>query len=395
MRFRKKAPLTLALISLLLPVSPLMAQSTLPVASDFSLPAPTLVTLHLKDASAQEAFDALAEQAQIEILDPQKILQKNNLPRITIDLDDQPFFIALRQLCVQFNVWPTQTRQNNIAIAVANNQDDDFEGEPMLSGMAGPSVASGPFLFIIDQLVRTNTVDPSLEQDITGVLEIHCIILTDPKARPLVKPFGLTLDELIDAQGNPLPLPGRHPYGGDFFDRSDLIQNMSAHLHYPSDQGDSISRLKIIVRALMATKTQTLEIPDILSALGTEKSVAGIHCRIGDVEASDGRYRVQITMTCEDQTPEALGQLKEILSSGIGIKLVDKAGRPIPFRSVDTIRQVQEEDKKSLSATLDFRQNQFTTANPPGEPARLLWDIPVEIKEISIPFEFNNLPVPR
>ena len=29
-----------------------------------------------------------------------------------------------------------------------------------------------------------------------------------------------------------------------------------------------------------------------------------------------------------------------------------------------------------------------------GEPAKLIWEIPAEYREVTVPFEFNDLPIP-
>ena len=47
----------------------------------------------------------------------------------------------------------------------------------------------------------------------------------------------------------------------------------------------------------------------------------------------------------------------------------------------------------AVDVTIDFSCDAHTPPTP-GEPARLVLQIPTECKEIAVPFEFTDLPIP-
>jgi len=47
-----------------------------------------------------------------------------------------------------------------------------------------------------------------------------------------------------------------------------------------------------------------------------------------------------------------------------------------------------------MDIDIQFQRQNWNGTENAGEPVKLLWEVPVETKEISVPFEFTDLPLP-
>ena len=47
-----------------------------------------------------------------------------------------------------------------------------------------------------------------------------------------------------------------------------------------------------------------------------------------------------------------------------------------------------------MDVDIQFQRQNWNGTENAGEPVKLLWEVPVETKEIAVPFEFTDLPLP-
>jgi len=48
----------------------------------------------------------------------------------------------------------------------------------------------------------------------------------------------------------------------------------------------------------------------------------------------------------------------------------------------------------SMDMNIQFQRGSSNSSPTSGEPARLIWEVPTQTRELSAPFEFVNLPLP-
>src|SRR5262249_54639058 len=116
-----------------------------PATQPTTVPAARLVTLHMLNAKPQQVAAALAKQAGVEVR-----LTETNHPPISVDIERQPFWLALRQICGQLGVAPTTSTITDLILL-----------EPTEDWFKRPAHASGPALFTADQLHHTRTIHAS------------------------------------------------------------------------------------------------------------------------------------------------------------------------------------------------------------------------------------------
>jgi hypothetical protein len=79
------------------------------------------------------------------------------------------------------------------------------------------------------------------------------------------------------------------------------------------------------------------------------------------------------------------------------MRLFDEQGREFPLLKT-ALRADPEEGLQSRSVTATYSSAARGPASDPnsapqGEPARLTWDIPLDVRPVEIPFEFVDLPL--
>src|SRR5688500_15615269 len=109
---------------------------------------PTFVTLHRSDAAPALAFDELARQASAKLeTQPPAVLQRDDLPRVTIHVDRKPFWEVLRQLCATCNLRPERSGGGRLLLSA----DDG-------SWARQPASISGPFLVTASEAYVTRGI---------------------------------------------------------------------------------------------------------------------------------------------------------------------------------------------------------------------------------------------
>ena len=47
-----------------------------------------------------------------------------------------------------------------------------------------------------------------------------------------------------------------------------------------------------------------------------------------------------------------------------------------------------------LEATLNYTRGRFGNVPAPGEPVKIVWEVPTETRDVTVPFELQDLPLP-
>jgi hypothetical protein len=338
---------------------------------------PTLITLHFKEANPREVFAAIAKQADIEIsIWPEDLWTKANAGQkstITIDMDQQPFWNAIAEICRVSGGRVTRMggpEDQNLTIQPGNVGEDWF---------SGPRSVDGQFIVLPQQFARNRTVTfaPAVSTASSDIMQFR--ILVDPKANLLRSGPQMILSEAQDDKGNSLLTKnvvqfGDYPNPGLWFD-------LPAAVAYADDGATKLKSLEGHLFVTIAKRMEHLDLPDVKAAVGQAKSIGKWTltvqaCQIG---SRDGSITVSIT------APERNFPADEVYSLMRRIKLVDASGRTINFGA----------GFGGSGDGLNYPGNQsFTTNEPIQPPVHLKWNVPVAVEEKRILFHFTDLPLP-
>lgn len=342
---------------------------------------PSLVTLHMKDASAKDAFEALARQSHVELKPfPDNLWTEQPPAKVSIDVDRQPFWVATREL----------SKQSGVDVGVVN-------GEPRLIGNDGQVfgqryVISGPFLVQANQVNRSQTLDlgqPNAvaEDDFNIQFTVHA----EPKLKVLSAPTMAKLEHASDDKGNSLLL-AKQPFDEEEFLSpsfgAESAYPLTVWLKYPAkNPGAKIARLKGSAQFTVQVASEKMDLP-VKKLRGTTRTFRNILLSFGDLQKAGDNWQLKLTAGINENHPA----WDELQNSIMGqLKVVDARGQPLDhhgFGSNGTAGGVEV----SISFGASHRPEDGRQS---GEPARVVWEIPTKTRVLTVPFEFTDIPMPR
>jgi hypothetical protein len=207
------------------------------------------------------------------------------------------------------------------------------------------------------------------------------------------------IKEAVDEKGNDLsgaPLNG----GGALW-----LRRFEIPLQRKADAGRKLARLRGTIKVMVVAKRERWEIPNVLAAKNLSKTIRGPlgeetwtvqNVEVVPTEAGP-RYQAHVTvvpkqpLVAEEATEEEL-QARQMVQSSLRdwsqmVSLVDTGGRIYPFmEGVEDTGEV---------VTIPFAPpDEGDPLNRPGPPAKLIIDIPTDVREVEIPFDIKDLPLP-
>ncbi len=370
---------------------------------------PTLVTLHAKDTLPKAVFEQLGQQVGMEFANYPSVWVPERLKvPITVDIERQPFWLAVRPLAAQTNL--------HLARYVYRPGLTVMPGDdPRLRGVA---TMQGPFLIVANYLQQTlslpdvligrSTAAPPAEATTEPISHVEpgslvalareefkvvLNVFPDPKLRLI--PYGakFKLDEAVDEKDISL-LPDVREFP---IEVSQSALNITATLNHPAHIGKRLVRLRGSILVYAITKREVWEVPNILAVKALGKTVAsGDSSRrftINGVKKNGEQYEVEVAITRQDFiAPESISLEERQLNSYLNgetfrsARLLDAKGRHFTFYTYRTAGP--------QSYTLVFTKTNLSAEDQPAQPAKLVWEVPVEFHQIAVPFEFTNLPLP-
>lgn len=349
---------------------------------------PTLVTLHLKEASAALVLEELSKQSGV----PLRLLfsdEANPAPKYTIDIEKQPFWTAFLEVCKQLQVAPQLAGDRIFQDLMPGNPDDSLGAllplHPMVNMTAREIRHEHTFS------LRGANGAFQTPQDRHSIY-FNGWVLTDPKFR--VAPNTTIYVEItaaVDEKGQTL----QHEQGGASFVQSPVLWDLQINLDGRGDAGKKLASLKGVIKAAIITKSERLEVPDLANAGPVSKIIktpqGNETYHLIDLAQNGNQIEVTFGVTRptqaaplpdEDINVQQLRNARQDLSSFT--RLLDAQGRDIPYVS----------SKVNGEATTLIFARQTEGANATSAPKRLVLDIPVEFRELQIPFEYKDLPLP-
>jgi hypothetical protein len=335
------------------------------------------ITIHLKKASPKQVFAELARQANSEMRpNPPNLWDAKSWPAVDIDIERQPFWVAMREICGKIGVSPQNNGMDRNMVIMDRNAAGRMWGE-------APVVVSGPFLVVATYINRSNYVDLNQPQNIGRQCNVQLMVYAEPKMRVLQGSYNAKIDEAIDDKGNSLVMSrsfveGMQPASG-------WVWNMSASLLPNPNTGDKIARLKGSGRFLIQTRSETVEIPDVINAREVSRDIGGRRFKLKEVRKNGDAYVAHLTIFRAGWNPNEW-------NTGVPhntFRMVDARG--VALMRINSGNNVGGDQ---MDITLQFQRQNWNGGENAGEPTKLICEVPVETREIVVPFEFKNLPLP-
>jgi hypothetical protein len=352
---------------------------------------PTLVTLQLKEASALEVFRALSQQAAqagLKLRIKNEFFLSEHEERITINLVNRPLWEALREVAPKLGLF-VQEGYGSFGQMTLDKQGIYLQG---------PAVSTGPCVIVLDALRGTRTLYPD-NRPPQAALDVVFRVLVEPKLRTNPHSFRFHILEARDEKGESLLPSGQqisNHFGGGILTPRLQVEGF----RLPTHGAGRMVKLRGTLRFLVQTKSEFWKVPDIMKVRNATRTVV----------TARGTERYEVIEASQKDDTDAVIKLKvtrqPLPPVGDPDQQNDEAEHFYPFdHNVGGLMRVLDARGKELThsggeigdngdeLTVDLGVTQIAQ-EPRGKAAVLIWEIPLQYKEVVIPFEFNDLALP-
>lgn len=372
------------------PREPIVLPSMTPDELSRAIGGPTLVTVKLANATAQEAFDAVRKQSSVPVnayTATQWAAFKKTSP---VNIVRQPFWLAMRELQ---NIWNFRIESYVVRPGLTMMAYSDDRGDRILS--------VGPCLFSISGLNYARSVGFSRDGKASAATDfsINARAFLDPKIQVLRGSTYYQVDEAIDDKGRSLRRDESSP---SLLTEANPIR-MNLPLQPQAETGKTLTQLKGTLGFVAVTRRETWEVPNVLQARDIAKTITrdGVEERfVIDAVRKEGEdYHVQITVSrprSEVRRIVRLGNNRNLVILETNhydqVRLLDAQNRDWP-RLTYRIQTQGDRQTSIISTTVIFRKRAGSD-DEVGTPAKLIIAVPSQWREVRVPFEFKDLPLP-
>jgi hypothetical protein len=331
----------------------------------------SIITIKSDRITPKELFRQLGEQAGVALEPaPPNLFETLARAPVAIDVDHQPFWLAMREINARTNI--TLSTWGNREMKLTSGQHPQ-----------GPNFVTGAYMIVANRVSRSRTVDLGNQIGPQNQFVVQLTAFAEPKLR-LVRAAGAArVETAVDDNGRSLALPNMDMNQYGYYQQIGNAWQVSVPLADIPNIGTKIAMLKGTIAADLCTRFEHLEVPDILSARSVEKSVGDARITVLDVSRKGELFELRIRA-------EMRGSEVEWSRLPLNdIALVDAEGIQLARRGTSASGK-----NNTYEATVQFAAGQSQDGKKPGDPAKLVWDVPIEVKDVTIPFEFSDIPIP-
>lgn len=355
----------------------------------------SLISANWENASAATVFAEVSRQARGPLpTEPTNLLQKTTR-RVSLSVDHRPFWEVMLEASRRTGLAPASINRHNRDIGLGLVRDEGNEWPEKLTTI------SGPLLIRADRLISDRAISFKTPDDATRELSISLTVFAEPKLRVLDYSGTLRLDEVVDVHGDSLVPPDLEglPANVDTFGNTGGGNTSSwevgATLNLPrgARADNRIARFRASTSLIVQTQGAILELP-LPSPKHVSRTVEGLRFTVKNLDAS--RCDMVIHRDGRSESEWNLVRMQIFASEA---QLVDDKGQTVA-RSQSGQDADEGPDNQRMELRLRFSREVADEngagrkKTPSVEAVKMLWEFPVQTRELVVPFEFRNLPIP-
>jgi hypothetical protein len=335
---------------------------------------PTRITLDLQQVTPADLVNALNAQSQGDLVLPE--YPGTPLERLfDFRVVNATYWETLAELeritnlgvVINGNIWTLQ---------VGGNRQ-----------FAGIKHERGPFLFSVNSIHYTRIRQIGLGTSNENFI-VQATLRGEPKVHMANGQTRVTLERAVDDLGQSLLREGS---ATSSFVQNAGFANLQFQLRYPKNPGQEIVELAGRVHVNIASRVQQIAIPDLSNfdpievdiENGTLRiEVAPENLNIPELQRGENTHIVRFTVRGSVQATARQRVLEAIQSA----RVLDAKSRPVHQRNMNT----RAGNANTLEIHVAYRPPQQADATP----LSFNLDIPSDFREIEVPFNITNIPMP-
>ncbi len=340
-------------------------------------PGGTMITLDLKNATLAQAIEAISKQANVKIQTQggggpgflNGVLSK----RFDLAVSNQPFWTAMQELCKAAQVYPAPYfYDHNQALTLL----------PGASPNAGsPIVTIGSSKLLLTNITSRFNADMLSMRPPSRSLTVSMILYVDPALSPYRISPVVTIESATDENGVSLvrpPDPWADRNNGNQGNK--YVRSLQGQLQFPTNAGQRIAKLKGYASIVTSGSTETVKIKDPLKVTNLDSKVDGQTVRLVRLTKQGGQS-YEAAFLADATSP----MFKDWDAISNFSKLLDAGGKEFNHNG---------SYMGGGNKTIDFGV-EYAVQPGMSEPAELDITLPSQLREIRVPFEFDDLPLPH
>jgi hypothetical protein len=372
----------------------------IPAAIPVAIPAPgdlhpTLITLHMKGQTLATVVAEISRQsgASIEMNGPQGL-------RVTIDADQKPMLEVLNSAASQAHA----VLQNSPAYYRSDGQD----AAPHLQINFGPGqdgqlqVTAGPVMARFTGIEHLNQLTAPVE--VRDFCDVQGSVLWEPRLSVAYYQAQSIPTVAVDENGlslvpdgavaDPRQITAEKFRGPGSQNDPGGISQFSIGLKVPPSAGRRLVHLTGQIHMWVVDRSQTGTISDLQSAVKNRTTLSlpggGIQLRVMGVWSSTSFVQVQLRPvqsgnSSADSSADSSQQQAAMLGA-IKVRVLDAAGHR--WGQFARLQQFGDANHPQMIVMAQGREGENI------EPKKVELDVPVSVKEIDLPYDLRDLPLP-
>jgi hypothetical protein len=340
---------------------------------------PSIITIKGDDLLVGDVFKQLSEQCGVPLESyPPDLLDQQRGAKVSLDIDHLPFWDAMRQISEKTGFTLQQWDNTGVKLMQGGQHSE------------GVSQVSGAYLISAIRVSRSRFVELGGGQ---GAYEDFQVLLgarAEPKLRLLRVAYAPNLEEATDDRGNSLlPEPSANAAAaGGYAIAPGGAWQLPARLSAPANMGRRIARLRGSFDVSIQTRAEQLDVPDIVSARGVNKVAGGVRFVIKELRRNGDGWTLDMLARLDGARPDEWERIQQTLSTA-DIRLLDERGEA--FQRTGSSSSGGPEQ---VEMSIEFSPRAAGQDRKLGEPSKLVWTVPTETRDLSVPFDFKDLPIP-
>lgn len=343
---------------------------------------PTLVTVDFDNLSGSDAIMTFADQSNLPVT---SLNRAAGSQAFSIHLKNAPLMEGLMQLCKGSQFTINQYDDARISLYSSPGQQS-----------IGKWSVSGPFSVVLQRIERPVDLSSGAAMPAnTASLIGECF--AEPKTRTAEFPSSLQFTECTDEKHQPITAgPDVSMMGAYRYNNGVPWETFQMQLALPASPGKLIAEMKGTATYTVVSRTEEVKTTDPAESVQQDVGDMGIEVQpLQPIQNGGGApvpfYNLQVRFHRNQMEQGKWTKLRSALSRAevIVYSANDERVATPTFNPVSFGGPIGGPAQDTLNLQVTFRPGQNS-----AEPHHLLIKVPVEVKEIEVPFEFKNLVLP-
>lgn len=341
---------------------------------------PTRISLHLHNASPKDALAAIEAQSGVKLRQwPENIWQYGPIKTVTLNMSDGTYWTAMRGLCDQAELTLQMFGYNQPLQIQRGNS----------TWSRALSVQDGPYLVVAESISKGQSISLDKPNEVQRSGSVNLSLWPEPKVPVLKYASEPTVYSMVDETGTSVLPKGWQSRPNFFPGQQTYPYRYNIPMETSRKVGSRIRLLKGAIQLRVLTKRGRIIFDDpVNTPKNTAKTLGGKRIVLNSCHQNpDKSYSAEATIYREGFNES---EWQEVLQNYDQFRLVDARG---VYRTNGTSSGA---DDKQLHTTVSMYFDQSLTSDIKGDDKpRLIWNFSLETKEVMVPFEFRDLPLPE